>query len=183
MASLQPWDSVGECPLLPRSGRSAGLGEASISTGQGPDGDGSEDFLDVLLSTWPLPAPLSPNPRPTLQRLRPVSSAFPTSLFSPPILSLDLQQSSKLGLPCGYWGAIPPKKRLSQEFADPTPPPPPKAWTQFLVPERGLSFPPAVYWTLKGPQLLPWALCSQPQGWGLGPALTQPLSSDLQSSR
>lgn len=139
--------------------------------------------LTCCVSTWPLPAPLSPNPRPTLQRLRPVSSAFPTSPFSPPILSLDLEQSSELGLPRGYWGAIPPKKRLSQEFADPTPPPPPKAWTRFLVPERGPSFPPAVYWTLKGPRLLPWALCSQPQGGGLGPALTPPLSSDLQGSR
>lgn len=70
-----------------------------------------------------LSAQLSPSPRFTFQRLRPVSSAFPTSLFFPPILSLHLDQSSTWDLPSGYWGVIPPKKRLNQGCAELSPPP------------------------------------------------------------
>ena len=97
-----------------------------------------------------LSAQLSPSPRLLCQRLRPVSSAFPTSLFLP-VLPLDLEQSSLWDPPRGYWGAITPKKRLSQELH--TPP----LQGLDLVPERGALFRPMpdVYWTLNGPLLLP----------------------------
>lgn len=57
-------------------------------------------------------------------RLRAMSLASILNLWHPTppsaILLLDLEQSSSWGLLSGYWGATPPKKRLSQGL----PPPP-----------------------------------------------------------
>lgn len=70
---------------------------------------------------------------------------LPVSHHSPAkILPLDLEWSSNRDLPSGYWGTIPPKKRLSQE-SHALSPTSSKTWTWIL---RGSPPTPTVYWTL-----------------------------------
>lgn len=139
MESLQLWN-LGGCLLLPWPGRLAGMEEAvDLRRTKGLRGLAAVRTSPTCCVTVPqLSAQLSTSARFTFQCLRPVSSAFLTSLFFPPILSLHLHQSSTWDLPSGYWGVISPKKRLNQGFAELSPPP--EAWTWFLVPERGCLF-------------------------------------------
>lgn len=119
--NVQLWN-WGDVSSSPRTGPLAGDGRGGPSSwDKGPDGNGShKDLLDLLCQCTPISlcnCPQTPNSHFYVLGQYHESFLLPSSFC--PIPPLNLEQSSNWDLPSGYWGAITPKKRLSQGLYTP----------------------------------------------------------------